>query len=100
MNSLPSKPELPYRYEFQPHELNEIDACNEGHGFAIVKGVIDDATVETFRTAVKDVLNPAEDLEPGEYVPGKAASGMRSLRKPARFFCCCRMKNSWRSAGR
>ncbi len=66
MNSLPSKPELPYRYEFQPHELNEIDACNEGHGFAIVKGVIDDATVETFRTAVKDVLNPAEDLEPGE----------------------------------
>ncbi|MDA0840214.1 MAG: phytanoyl-CoA dioxygenase family protein [Planctomycetota bacterium] len=64
MNPLPSKPELPYRYEFQPNELDEIEACNEAHGFALVKGLIDDVTVNALRTAVKEVLNPKNDLEP------------------------------------
>jgi ectoine hydroxylase-related dioxygenase (phytanoyl-CoA dioxygenase family) len=65
MNTLPSKPELPYRYEFQPHELKEIEACNEAHGFALVKGVIDDDTVESLREAVTNVLNGDADLPGG-----------------------------------
>ena len=31
-----TKPDLGYRYEFEPHELDAIKACNDAHGFAIV----------------------------------------------------------------
>jgi hypothetical protein len=59
-------PQLPYRFEFEPHEHAAIKACNDEHGFAIVKGLIDHRYVEELKAEVLRVLDPAGQLKPGD----------------------------------
>lgn len=60
------KPELDYRYEFAPHELDAIVACNEAHGFCVVQGLLPDATVAMLRRQVRRVVDPDHTLGPGQ----------------------------------
>jgi ectoine hydroxylase-related dioxygenase (phytanoyl-CoA dioxygenase family) len=48
--------ELPYRFEFQAREFDEILACYTEHGFAIVRQMATPAIVEDLRHAVWEVL--------------------------------------------
>lgn len=48
--------QLPYTYEFTPDQLAEIKACNEQHGFAIVKGVLSAGMVEMLKAEVRRLL--------------------------------------------
>ncbi|GGD72206.1 phytanoyl-CoA dioxygenase family protein [Paenibacillus nasutitermitis] len=47
---------LPYRFEFDQEELAEIRACNEQHGFAIVKNMLPPGMVEMLKAEVRRVL--------------------------------------------
>lgn len=49
---------LPYRFEFSPDEIQHIVACNEQHGFAIVKGMLPNGMVEMLKAEVRRVLEP------------------------------------------
>jgi hypothetical protein len=49
---------LPYKYEFEPSDLQGIRTCNEQHGFAIVKGLISPETVERLKDEVRSKLGP------------------------------------------
>jgi hypothetical protein len=67
MSDLPDHPvALPYRYVFEPDELDGIAACNEAHGFAAVKGVLPADRVEELKASIQQVLNPDQDLQPGQ----------------------------------
>lgn len=67
MSEIPLQPiTLPYRYEFEPDELDRIKACHDAHGFAVVKGVLPPDTVEELKTSVQQVLDPNQDLQPGQ----------------------------------
>lgn len=59
-------PQLAYRYEFEPDELDEIKACHDTHGFAVVKGLLSPAYVEELKDSIRDVLDPNNDLQPAE----------------------------------
>lgn len=59
-------PRLAYPYEFQPHQLNEIAACTEAHGFSIVRGLLPDSLVEILCSEVRRVVDPDGTLGPGE----------------------------------
>src|SRR5688500_7966710 len=60
-------PALPaYRFEFEPHELDAIHACNEEHGFAIVKRVLKGGYVAELKESIRRTLDPKGDLAPGE----------------------------------
>ncbi|UVI33043.1 phytanoyl-CoA dioxygenase family protein [Paenibacillus spongiae] len=48
---------LPYRYEFHQDELSEIRACNEQHGFAIVKNLLPPGMVEMLKAEVRRILD-------------------------------------------
>ena len=61
-----TKPELGYRYEFGTDELDEMSACVDAHGFAILKGVLEEEVVEGLRQAVWDGTDPERTLGPGE----------------------------------
>jgi len=45
-------PQLAYRYEFESDELDEIKACHDTHGFAVVKGLLSPAYVEEIKDSV------------------------------------------------
>jgi hypothetical protein len=60
------KPDLGYRYEFGTGELNAMLECLDAYGFAIIKGVLSDETVEGLKRAVWDGTDPDRTLEPGE----------------------------------
>jgi hypothetical protein len=60
------KPDLGYRYEFEKGELREMSACLDAHGFAIIKDVLSDETVEGLKQAVWDGTDPDRTLAPGE----------------------------------
>jgi ectoine hydroxylase-related dioxygenase (phytanoyl-CoA dioxygenase family) len=61
---IPSRPvELPYRYEFETHELSAIKECCDEHGFAIVKRVLTPEHVEELKQSIRDVLDPEDNLE-------------------------------------
>ena len=51
---------------FDADELDAVKACHDEHGFAVVRGVIGDAFVEELKDSVRDVLDPMDDLGPGE----------------------------------
>ena len=55
-----------YRYEFNPDELQPIKACNEAHGFAVVKALLTRDYVEELKDSVRTVANPNNDLGPGQ----------------------------------
>jgi ectoine hydroxylase-related dioxygenase (phytanoyl-CoA dioxygenase family) len=63
---LPEKPVLGYKYEFKPYQIDEIVACNEAHGFAVVKGFLPGDWVVDLKRSIDEVLNPNKDLKPGE----------------------------------
>ena len=58
--------QIHYPYEFAPHELESIKACNDEHGFAVVKGMITPEYVEDLKADVRRVLNPHDSLLPGQ----------------------------------
>lgn len=58
---------LPYRYEFRVDELSEIRACNDEHGFAIVKDVLDSDRVERLKQSVRDAFAPLLETAPPEF---------------------------------
>jgi hypothetical protein len=60
-----SSPQLPYRFEFMPHEFEAIKACNDEHGFAIVKGLLNEEQVSALKAEVLRVLDPEGKLPPG-----------------------------------
>ncbi len=62
---LPKPLNLDYRYEFSIDEVDQIVACNNDHGFAIVKDAIDQETVEKLRAEVREACDVAS-LEPGK----------------------------------
>ncbi|RAV11112.1 phytanoyl-CoA dioxygenase family protein [Paenibacillus contaminans] len=45
---------LPYRYEFNRDELDAIKACNDAHGFAVVKGVLPPELVEALKHSIRE----------------------------------------------
>jgi len=57
---------LPYRYEFDQKELSEITACNERHGFAIVKDMLPSGMVEMLKAEVRRVLEEKATTSPDE----------------------------------
>ncbi len=61
-----SQTDLPYRCEFEPHEIEAIAECVEAHGFAVVKNFIPNDHVEELKAAVRQVVNPNNDLGPGQ----------------------------------
>jgi len=63
-----SQPQLPYRFEFMPHEFEAIKACNDEHGFAIVKGVLNEEQVSVLKAEVLRIVDPQGKLQPGESV--------------------------------
>ncbi|MBP1993658.1 phytanoyl-CoA dioxygenase family protein [Paenibacillus eucommiae] len=60
-----STPKLPYTYEFDKEELEAIRACNEQHGFAVVKDLLPQNLVEKLKTEVLQTLEQACDSRPG-----------------------------------
>src|SRR5688572_9942170 len=66
LTATPSMTTPRYRYEFAPHELDAIRACNDAHGFAIVKRIIDAELVEEMKRDVQRVLVPKDDLKLGD----------------------------------
>ena len=56
---------LKYKHEFKPSEFDEIKACIDAHGFAIVKKVIDDSFVQELRAAIKAAINPRNEMPHG-----------------------------------
>lgn len=65
---IPAAPrELGYRHEFRPNELDAIKACNDAHGFAIVKGMISLNWVEELKVSIRAVMLAQNgELKPGE----------------------------------
>ncbi|HAA73735.1 TPA: hypothetical protein DCE37_01275 [Candidatus Latescibacteria bacterium] len=61
-----TKPELGYRYEFETSEMDAMSACAETHGFAILKDVLDEPTVDGLCQAVWDGTDPDRTLKAGE----------------------------------
>ncbi|MBS11328.1 MAG: hypothetical protein CME19_06980 [Gemmatimonadetes bacterium] len=61
-----TKPELGYRYEFETSEMDAMSACAEAHGFAILKDVLDEPTVDGLCQAVWDGTDPDRTLKAGE----------------------------------
>ena len=84
-----TRPDLGYRYEFGTDELDAMSACVEAHGFAIIKGVLDDAVIEGLRQAVWDGTDPDRTLEPGQsrtrHAWIESGPGAWSLLENARF---------------
>lgn len=62
---LPEKPKLSYRYEFKPHEIDEIIRCNEDHGFAVVKGMISPDWVVDLKRDIQEKLDPRNEVPMG-----------------------------------
>lgn len=56
-----NKPTLTYQYEFTVDQLAEIKACNEQHGFAIVKNVLPSGMVEMLKAEVRRVAGEAAE---------------------------------------
>eukprot|EP01043_Picozoa_sp_COSAG02_P037071 COSAG02_NODE_2758_length_8082_cov_8.459101_4_plen_355_part_00 len=65
-------PDLGYRYVFQADELAEIKRCNDEHGFAIVRDVIDQATVDALKADIVEILDPHGSVQPGQTRVGHA----------------------------
>jgi hypothetical protein len=59
-------PKLPYGYEFEPHELADIKDFHDAHGFVVVKCMLSPEHVEELKDSVRTVLDPNDDLQPGE----------------------------------
>lgn len=59
-------PDLSYRYEFEKHEFDAIRDCVFTHGFAVVKRVLPRDYVEELRQSVLSLVNPKNDMKPGE----------------------------------
>ena len=66
LESCLSQTELPYRCEFDPHEIEAMAECVEAHGFAIVKSFLPNDHVEELKDSVRQVVNPNHDLGPGQ----------------------------------
>ncbi|GAA3413427.1 hypothetical protein GCM10020370_69630 [Paenibacillus hodogayensis] len=49
---------LPYRFEFDKNEVQNIVECNRQHGFAVVKGMLPEGMVEMLKAEVRRVLEP------------------------------------------
>jgi ectoine hydroxylase-related dioxygenase (phytanoyl-CoA dioxygenase family) len=64
MNHLQQKT-LPYTYAFDKSELEKIIACNETHGFAVVKGFLTNEQVEELKSEVRRVLGPKIEQSTG-----------------------------------
>ena len=60
------KADLGYRYEFSTDELDEMSACLEAHGFAIIKDVLPGDVVDTLKEGVWDGTDPDRTLNAGE----------------------------------
>ena len=60
------KPDLPYRYEFGPAELDAVYACVGAHGFAVIKGLLPPLMVDELKESVLQVVDKEGDLGPGE----------------------------------
>ena len=60
------KPDLGYRYEFSTDELERMDECLEGHGFAIIKDALPEEIVERLKQAVYDGTDPEGTLAEGQ----------------------------------
>lgn len=60
------KPALRYPYEFKATDLNAIKRCNEEHGFAVVKEVIDHRWVDELRGSINATLDAKRDLAAGQ----------------------------------
>ncbi|MBP1994277.1 phytanoyl-CoA dioxygenase family protein [Paenibacillus eucommiae] len=52
------KHQLSYRYEFHRDELAAIKACNEAHGFAVVKEVLPPEIIESLKKSICEVFEP------------------------------------------
>jgi ectoine hydroxylase-related dioxygenase (phytanoyl-CoA dioxygenase family) len=65
-------PDLGYRYVFEADELAAIRHCHDEHGFAIVKDVIDQATVDALKADLVAVLDPHRTIQPGQTRVGHA----------------------------
>ena len=64
--TLRSQADLPYRCEFAPDETDALTRCVEEHGFAVVKDLISSAHVEELKDSVRCVVNPDDDMGPGQ----------------------------------
>ncbi|MCX5660932.1 MAG: phytanoyl-CoA dioxygenase family protein [Planctomycetota bacterium] len=64
--------ELKYRHEFKPGEHEATMDCVNQRGFAVIKGMISRAFVDELVGAIREALNPDNDLGPGESRVGHA----------------------------
>lgn len=60
------KPDLAYTYEFEVSRLDLVSKCLDAHGFAIIKDVLPESTVESLKQAVFDGTDPERELKPGQ----------------------------------
>ena len=60
------KPQLTYTYEFETNQLNEMSACLEAHGFAIIKDVLSNEIIKSLKLAVFDGTDPDRELQVGQ----------------------------------
>jgi hypothetical protein len=61
-----TKPELPYRYEFELHELEDMRSCVDAHGFAVLKSVLPPDMVDQLQAAVLKAVDPDGALTTGQ----------------------------------
>src|SRR5690242_4296191 len=55
-----------YRHHFEVDELDAIQSCVNDHGFAIVRGVLNQEEVAELKESIRQTLNPNNDLKPAE----------------------------------
>jgi ectoine hydroxylase-related dioxygenase (phytanoyl-CoA dioxygenase family) len=55
-----------YPFEFHVDEAVDAERCLREHGFAVVKGVLTQREVDELRVSVNAVVNPNDDLKPGD----------------------------------
>jgi hypothetical protein len=60
-----SKKSLPYVYEFDQRDIAGINACNDAHGFAVVKNLVPVEVVERLKEDVRQVLEGTCDPSEG-----------------------------------
>jgi len=60
------KPKLGYAYEFETNQLDLMSNCLAAHGFAIIKNVLDENTVERLKKSVFESTDPDRELQVGQ----------------------------------
>ena len=60
------KPQLPYVHEFETDQLDSMSDCLAEHGFAVIKNVLNEKTVERLKESVFEGTDPNRDLQIGQ----------------------------------